>query len=86
MSDQEMQKQMLKLWKMSIDSYLTTMDAISEQSQKMLELMLEQSDSVREEFKKTLRDWAANSKDLQDQYKDSLEQSVKKLEDMIGKG
>lgn len=81
----DLQKEMLKLWKSSWEAYLKTIQAMSDQGSKMLELMLGQSDQLSDEFKKSLKEWSANAKSLQDQYVQSVEENIKKMEDMLGK-
>src|SRR3972149_8775616 len=78
-----MPKEMLKLWKNSWEAYFKAMDAVSDQGEKMLELMLKQGDEVKEETKKMMKEWTSNAKDLQNKYKQSVEEAVKKFDEIL---
>jgi polyhydroxyalkanoate synthesis regulator phasin len=83
MQTDQMPKEAFKLWKSSWDAYLKAMDAVSEQGEKLLDLMVKQGDEVREETKKMFKEWAASAKDMQGKYKQSIEETIKKFEEMF---
>jgi len=83
MNGEQVPKQVLKLWKASWETYLKTIKAADEQGGRLLDLMLEQSDSLQESAKKLVKQWVENSREISKSYLDTIEQNVKKIEEMV---
>lgn len=83
MNGEEIPKQILRMWKNSWETYLRSLKATEEQGDRMLELMLEQSDAFREETRRLIKEWVNNYKKVSKGYMDAVEQNVKKIEDML---
>jgi polyhydroxyalkanoate synthesis regulator phasin len=77
--------EILKGWRSSWESYVKTLTMMQEQGEKMLDLLFTQSDSVREESKKLIKDGLDNAKEAQKSYLDSVEENLKKIEDLLAK-
>lgn len=83
MNGAQLPKELLKVWKTSWESYLKTVNTLQEQGDKMMELMLNQSDAYREEAKKLIKEWAQNTKEIQKNYLEAIQENWKKLEEML---
>ncbi|UCG04820.1 MAG: hypothetical protein JSV83_12900 [Desulfobacterales bacterium] len=77
--------EMFKMWKSSWEGYVKTLRMIQAQGEKMLDLILTQSDTVREENKKLLRDGMANAQEAQENYFKAVEENFKRFEELFGK-
>ena len=77
--------EMLKGWKSSWESYVKTLTMMQEQGEKMLDLLFTQSDTVREESKKLIKEGLDNAKEAQKSYLNSVEDNLKKIEDLLAK-
>ena len=83
MSAEKMPKELFNLWKSSVQAYMKNLSAMQEQGDRMLELMLEQSDVYREEFKKMLKESADQVKQMQKSYLDAIQENMQKMEEML---
>lgn len=83
MNGEQVPKQILGMWKGSWGTYVKTLKAAEEQGDRMLDLMLQQSDTFQEDAKKLVREWVSNSKKTTKSYLDAVEQNVKKIEEML---
>lgn len=83
MNGEQATKQMLDLWKASWETYLKTVKAAEEQGDRMLDLMLRQSDTLQDEAKKMVRQWVQNAKEVSRSYLDAIEQNVSKIDDIL---
>ena len=83
MDNKQAQKEMLKLWKSGLDTYIKTVTSMQEQGEKLLDQMLQQGETLGEESKKLLKEWASNAKELQKNYLDALQENLKKIEEML---
>lgn len=83
MNGEQATKQMLDLWKSSWETYLKTVKAAEEQGDRMLDLMLRQSDTMQDEAKKMVRQWVQNAKEVSKTYLDAVEQNVGKIDDFL---
>ena len=83
MNGEQVPKQVLGMWKSSWETYVKTLKAAEEQSDRMLDLMLQQSDTFQEEAKKLVKEWVKNSKEVSKSYLDAVEQNVNKIDEML---
>ena len=83
MNGEQVPKQILGMWKSFWETYVKTLKAAEEQSDRMLDLMLQQSDTLQEEAKKLIKEWVKNSKEVSNSYLDAVEQNVNKIEEML---
>jgi polyhydroxyalkanoate synthesis regulator phasin len=83
MNGEQVPKQIMGMWKTSWETYLKTLKATEEQGDRMLDLMLQQSDNLQEEGKKLVRQLIDNSKKVSKSYLDAVEQNIKKMEDIL---
>ncbi len=82
---EDFQKQMIRLWRSSWETYVKTLSTMQEQGDKMLDLFLSQSGTLQEETGKLLKDWVANIKEAQKTYVQAVEENLKKIEEQFGK-
>jgi hypothetical protein len=83
MNGEQATKQMVGFWKASWETYLKTVKAAEEQGDRMLDLMLKQSDTLQDESKKVVRQWVQNAKEVSKTYLDAVEQNVSKIDDIL---
>jgi len=81
----KMPEDMAKFLRASWETYLKLLETVQGQTEKVLEMMLEQSDSVRAEGKEMLKKWTEMMKLSQVQYKKMMEDNLEKLETMFKK-
>ena len=77
--------EMFKMWKSSWESYVKNLQMMQDQSDKMLDLFLAQSDAVREETKKMLREGMRNAQQAQKSYFEAVEENIKRFEELFEK-
>ena len=82
---EDVQKQMMKLWRSSWETYVKTLSMMQEQGDKMLDLLFTQSGTAQEETRKLMKDWVANIKEAQKTYIQTVEENLKRIEDQFGK-
>ncbi|MEK7280923.1 MAG: hypothetical protein AAB037_01045, partial [Chloroflexota bacterium] len=80
---EQVPKQILGMWKGSWETYVMTLKSAEEQSDRMLDIMLQQSGTFQEDAKKLIKEWVKNSKEVSKSYLDAVEQNVNKLEEML---
>ena len=83
MNNEQVAKQVMGMWKGSWETYVKTLKAAEEQSDRMLDQMLQQSGAFQEEAKKLVKEWVNNSKKVSESYLDAVEQNVNKFEEML---
>ena len=83
MSNEQVAKQIMGMWKGSWETYVKTVKAAEEQGDRMLDQMLQQSGTLQEEAKTQIKEWVNNSKRVSKSYLDAVEQSVNKFEEMM---
>ena len=81
----KMPEDMAKFLRASWETYLKLLETVQGQTEKVLEVMLEQSDSVRAEGKEMLKKWTEMMKQSQVQYKKMMEDNLDKMETMFKK-
>lgn len=81
----KMAYEMFKMWRASWEGYVKTLKMMQAQGDRLLDLMLDQSDTLREESKKLLRDGMANTQEAQENYFKAVEENFKRCEDLFGK-
>ncbi len=79
MNGEQVPKQLLGMWKGSWETYVKTLKAAGEQSDRMLDIMLQQSEALQEETKKLIKEWASNYRKISRSYLDAVEQNVSKI-------
>ena len=83
MNSEQVPKQILGMWKSYWETYVKTLKAAEEQGDRMLDLMLQQSDVFQGEAKKLIREWINNTKKVSKSYLDAVEQNVGKIDEML---
>ena len=83
MKNEQVPMQILGMWKSAWETYVKTIKVAEEQSDRMLDLMLQQSGTLQEETKKQIKEWVNNSKKVSKSYLDAVEQNVNKFEEML---
>jgi polyhydroxyalkanoate synthesis regulator phasin len=83
MNGEQVAKQMVGFWKASWETYLKTVRAAEEQGDRMLDLMIKQSDTLQDESKKLVRQWVQNAKEASKTYLEAVEQNVKRIDDIV---
>ena len=81
----KMPEDMAKFLRASWETYLKLLETVQGQTEKVMEVMLEQSDSVRAEGKEMLKQWTEMMKQSQVQYKKMMEDNLDKMETMFKK-
>ncbi len=75
---------MLKGWKSSWESYVKTLTTMQEQGERMLDLLLAHSDTGHDEAKKLIKEGVANTQQAQKSYVQTVEENLKKIEELVG--
>jgi predicted nucleic acid-binding Zn ribbon protein len=83
MNGDQAAKQILGTWRASWETYLKTVRAAEEQGDRMLDLMLKQSDALHDEGRKLVKQWVENAKEASRTYLSAVEQNVKKIDDIL---
>lgn len=83
MKNEQVPMQILGMWKSAWETYVKTIKVAEEQSDRVLDLMLQQSSTLQEETKNLVKDWVNNSNNLSNSYLDAVEQNVSKIEGML---
>ena len=83
MKNEQVPMQILGMWKSAWETYVKTIKVAEEQSDRVLDLMLQQSSTLQEETKNLVKEWVNNSKNLSNSYLDAVEQNVNTIEGMI---
>jgi hypothetical protein len=80
---EQLPTQMLLIWKTYWETYMKTLEATEEQGDRMLDLMLQQSDGLREENKKIIKQWIENSKSINKTYIQTVNENIKQMEEIL---
>lgn len=83
MDQGKMLKQALGVYKTTFDSTFTAISTIQDQTEKMMNIFLENATWLPEEGKKAIVDWGKAYKKGRDDYKTTVEESYKKVEDFF---
>lgn len=83
MNGDQAAKQIMGFWKASWETYLKTVRAAEEQGDRMLDLMLKQSDALHDEGRKLVRQWVENAKESSKTYLSAVEQNVKRIDEIL---
>lgn len=81
----DVRMEMFKGWRASWESYVKTLTMMQEQGEKMLEMLFAQSETVQDETKKLAKEWMVNAKEAQKSYLQTMEENLKKIEDLLSK-
>ena len=82
---EQMYGEMLRLWKLSWDSYKTNLAAMQSQAEKMLDLFFNQSQSLQEGTRKSVKDILGTAQKAQASYIQTMEEALQKIEDIMAK-
>jgi hypothetical protein len=85
MDPKTMFKQMLDFNKRSFDNAFTAMVLLQEQTENMLNTLLEQATWLPADGKKAISEWIAMYKKGRDVYKNTVDESYKKVESFFSK-
>lgn len=77
----DMQQEMIKMWRTSWESCVKTAKMVQDQSEKMLELYVSQGEAIQEESKNLLKEGIKAAKDAQETYLKTVEENLKKFEE-----
>jgi|GEM_PF-1572419 len=78
-------EEMVRFLRNSWETYLKILETVSSQTEKVLEIILNQTDALQSEGKQMFKQWLIMMKESQDQYKKMMEENLKKLESMVNK-
>jgi hypothetical protein len=81
----QMYAEMLKFWKLSWESYKYSLIAVHEQAERMLDLFFSQSQNVQEGARKNVKDVLATAQKAQTTYIQTMEETFRKIEDIMAK-
>jgi len=81
---EDVQRQTMKLWRSSWETYVRTLSMMQEQGDKMLDLLFTQSGTAQEDTRKLMKEWTANIKEAQKTYIQTVEENLKRIEDQFG--
>ena len=79
----DLKEEMLKFWRSSWEGQLMTLTALSEQGDKILELLYKQDDVALEESKNLIKEWLAKVKEAQRAYSHDVEEGIKRIEELL---
>ena len=83
MEGKDLQKEMARMVKSSWETYFQMLETVQEQSEKMMEMMMNQGETLQSESKTALRQWLDNAKKTQAEYKKVMEENIEKLDGYI---
>lgn len=85
MDGKEMQKEFFQLVKANLETYFQAQEMLQSQSEKMLDILISQSEAIQTEGKQLLKKWLENLKKAGVEYRKVLEENLKKSEEYFGK-
>jgi hypothetical protein len=83
MEQAKITRQMIEFHKTTFDNTLNAMSILQEQTEKMVNLFLEQATWFPKEGKDAVNEWVKTYKRGRDAYKTSLDESYKKVEEFV---
>lgn len=83
MDQGKMLKQALGVYKTAFDSTFDTICTVQDQTEKMMNLFLENATWLPDEGKKAILEWGKAYKKGRDEYKAAVDESYKKVEDFF---
>lgn len=83
MDQGKMLKQALGVYKTTFDSTFDTLCTIQDQTEKMMNLFLDNATWLPDEGKKAIIEWGKAYKKGRDDYKTTVDESYKKVEDFF---
>ena len=81
----KMPEEMVKFLRNYWDNQLKTIETVESQTDKLVQMLFEQSDAVRSEGKQLFKQWTEMVKQSQVQYKKMMEENLAKMESMLKK-
>jgi hypothetical protein len=83
MDPKKVTKQTFDFYKSTFENTYNAMTMLQEQSQKMLEMYLDQTQGFPEEGKRAVQDWIKSYKKGSQDFKAAVDESFKKVEDFF---
>jgi len=83
MDPKQVTKQMIDFNKSAFDNSFSAMAALQEQTQRMINMFIEQSPWLPEEGRKVIQDWNKAFKKGREDFKKSVDESYKKVETLF---
>ena len=77
--------EMLKMWKASWETYTNSLNMMQEQGTKMLDLLLNQSETVQGEASRLIKEGLDKAQEAQKSYFQAVEDNFKKIEELFKK-
>lgn len=84
MDTKGIQKELFSFLKTSWETYIQMLETVQAQSEKTLELLLNQGETLKTEGRQMLQQWLDSMKKVQENYKKLVEENLKKLESYMG--
>lgn len=85
MDQKKMFKQMLDFQKKAFDSSFEAMSLLQEQSERMVNVFLEQAAWLPEDGKKAVNTWIGAYKEGRDNFREATDKNFEKIEDYFNK-
>jgi len=85
MAQKQLIKQMIEFNKAAFDNTFNALVMLQDQSERMVNMFLEQAPSVPEEGKKALNEWINAFKKGREDFKKAVDESFKKVEEFFVK-
>ncbi len=83
MDNTKIAKQMIDFQKAAFDNTFSAMVMVQEQTEKMLDIALQQATWLPEEGTKTIREWVDTYKKGREDFKKTVDTNYKKVEDFF---
>ena len=80
METNPMMKEMMEIWKKSMEGSFQSMALMQEQSEKFTKMMVEHGNALQNEGKKFAEQWLETMKKSQQEYQNNLKSQVEKFE------
>jgi len=80
MDPKQVTKQMIEFNKTAFDNSFNAMAALQEQTERMINMFIDQSPWLPEDGKKVIRDWSRAFKKGREDFKKSVDESYKKVD------
>jgi len=81
----DMRLEMLKMWQSSWESYVNSLNMMEKQGEKMVDMLITQSETIKDETTKIIREGMANAQEAKNSYLTAVEENFKKIEEMLSK-
>lgn len=82
----DFQAEVVKTWKSSWNSYVKSLSTLQDQSRRMVDLYLSQTETTQSEINKLIKEGLSGAQEIQKTYLKSIEDGISRLEQMPGPG